>query len=444
MTIFSTYSIKIKNNEYKKLFNETTKKYRNAVDFFIAIYLKENSLFSSLKTSHDKLRKMELLTISTKRNQFPKYDFSLFLYKFPVYYRRAAISEAIGKAESYLSNLKNWQAKKTNKRPGYPKAGFVYPSLYRDNTFVRDDTYTAKVKVWINNTWDWVSIDLNRGDVDYIMHHCQNRKECVPTMQKRGKQWFLDFGFEEKIKLNETALEDQIVLGVDLGINSACVCSAMRKDGTILGREFLSLPREQDSLSHAVNRVKKAQQHGATKTPRLWAKVKGINDRISVLTAEFIISTAQKYNASVIVFEHLDKGGKKCGKSKQKIALWKSQYVQEMVTNKAHRLGIRISHVNAWGTSKLAFDGSGWVLRGKEAGFKTNSICKFSTGKIYNCDLNASYNIAARHIIRETLKSLPATLRLGIEAKVPQCTKRSTCTLSTLISLNAALMSVSA
>lgn len=67
-------------------------------------------------------------------------------------------------------------------------------------------------------------------------------------------------------------------------------------------------------------------------------------------------------------------------------------------------------------------------------------MCTFETGKRYHCDLSASYNIGARYFIREILKSLPVKARLGIEAKVPQCTKRTTCTLSTLLSLNAELV----
>ena len=62
-----------------------------------------------------------------------------------------------------------------------------------------------------------------------------------------------------------------------------------------------------------------------------------------------------------------------------------------------------------------------------------------TTGKVYNCDLNASYNIGARYFAREITKSLPARVRQRMEAKVPSCAKRSTCTLSTLISLNAEL-----
>ncbi len=85
--------------------------------------------------------------------------------------------------------------------------------------------------------------------------------------------------------------------------------------------------------------------------------------------------------------------------------MWRSQYVQSMVEHKAHRLRMRISRICAWETSRLAYDGS-------------------------------------RYYIREILKSLPARERLVLEAKVPQVTKRSTCTLSTLINLNAELRSL--
>ena len=217
----------------------------------------------------------------------------------------------------------------------------------------------------------------------------------------------------------------------------------MDADGTILGREFLKLTREQDCLEHAMNRIKKAQQHNARRMPRLWSRAKGINDNISTKTANFIIEIAAKYHVDVIVFEHLDLTGKKKGSKRQKLHHWRAQYVQAMVTNKAHRLHMRVSRVNAWNTSRLAYDGSGKVERGtyiQNGVTKYNySICSFENGKQYHCDLNATYNIGARYFIREHLKSLTGTARLSIEAEVPQCGKRSTCTLSTLISLRAEL-----
>ena len=232
-----------------------------------------------------------------------------------------------------------------------------------------------------------------------------------------------------------------MILAVDLGINTAATISVMRSDGTILGRHFCKLSKEIDHLTHSINRIKKAQQHRNYKTPGLWAKVKGINHDISVKTANYIMDIAVLYHADEIVFEHLDKKGKARGSKKQKLKLWRSQEVQSIVTNKAHRLGMRISRVCAWGTSRLAYDGSGRVLRGREGGFSTYELCQFQNGKIYNCDLSASYNIGARYFIREILKSLPEKVRLGIEVKVPQSTKRSTCTFSTFLHLHAVLMS---
>ena len=148
--------------------------------------------------------------------------------------------------------------------------------------------------------------------------------------------------------------------------------------------------------------------------------------------------------SDTIVFEHLDLSGRKRGSKRQRLHLWKARRVQAVVSDKAHALSMRISRINAWGTSRLAFDGSGRILRGRESS-KTNgnySLCEFQTGKVYNCDLNASYNIGSRYFVREILKSLPVTEGQRIQAKVPGCAKRSTCTLSTLIRLDAELHAV--
>ena len=441
MRIYATYKVKIKH--YNHIFKDTVKIYRNAVDYLISVCLENWDPISTYK-GQNRLTYIETLIHSTKENPIPLYDFDAKFYKMPSYLRRGAINEAIGKISSYMSNLSNWEANPVGRKPSIPKAGYVFPSMYRTVMYNQTDDYKAQIKVYIRNTWDWITINLRKSDMDYIYRRCKNRKQCAPTLQKRGKEWFLDFPFEEKVTLCDTSINEQTVVAVDLGINTAATISVMRSDGTILGRHFCKLPKETDHLMHSINRIKKAQQHGNYKTPRLWTKAKGINHDIAVKTANYIMDIAVLYNADVIVFEHLDKGGKVCGSKKQKLKMWRSQEVQSIVTNKAHRLGMRISHICAWGTSKFAYDGSGHVLRGKEGGFNTYELCKFQNGKTYNCDLSASYNIGARYFIREILKSCSATDRLGIEVKVPQCTKRSTCTFSTLISLNAELTALAA
>lgn len=440
MKIYTTYSVKIKH--YNHIFKDTVMVYRNAVDYLIDVCNVNWDKLSEIDGSLNRQRYIETMVHATKDNLNPLYDFDKKFYKMPSYLRRGAINEAIGKVSSYKSNLANWEVNPIGKPPYIPKAGYVYPSMYRTGMYNQTDDYKAQIKVYIRNTWDWITVDLCKSDMDYIYRRCKNRKACAPTLQKRGKEWFLDFPFEEKVKLCDTEVRDQTVIAVDLGINTAATISVMRSDGTILGRHFYKLPKETDHLTHSINRIKKAQQHGNYKTPRLWAKAKGLNHDIASKTANYIMDIAVLYNADVVVFEHLDKDGKVRGSRKQKLKMWRSQEVQSIVTNKVHRLGMRISHICAWGTSKLAYDGSGIIFRGKDGGFNTYELCKFQNGKTYNCDLSASYNIGARYFIREILKSLDVNSRLDIEAKVPQCSKRSTCTFSTLISLNAVLASV--
>lgn len=444
MKIFSTYSVKIKH--YSSIFKETVSVYREAVDFLIGVCMNEWEDISAISGSLLRQQHVERLTHETADNLSPQYpEFDRKFYKFPSYLRRGAINEAIGKVSSYKSNLANWESadiKTRGRKPSFPKAGYVYPCMYRTVMYEQTDIYEAKLKVFVRNTWDWVTVQLRKSDVDYITRWCTSRKKCAPTLQKRGREWSLDFPFEEKVALTDTDIFEQTIIAVDLGINCAATVSVMRSDGTVLGRHFCRLPKEYDSLTHSVNRIRKAQQHGNRKTPCLWARAKGISDDIAVKTAGFIMDMAVLYNADAIVFEHLDRSGKLHGSKKQKLHMWRSQYVQSMVSDRAHRLGMRISHICAWGTSRLAFDGSGTVERGKEADLGSYSICRFQSGKIYNCDLSASYNIGSRYFVREILKSLPARERLALEAKVPQAAKRSTCTLSTLISLNAELISL--
>lgn len=101
-----------------------------------------------------------------------------------------------------------------------------------------------------------------------------------------------------------------------------------------------------------------------------------------------------------------------------------------MVEIKAHLNCIHVSHICAWNTSKLAYDGSGKVERSiKNDNQKPNySLCKFTSGKMYNCDLNASYNIGARYFIRKMIYKTPE-----LADKVPVASRRTYSDLKALL-----------
>ena len=427
MVVTTSYRVDIMDRN--RVFLSTLEVYRRAVDFLIDVCLNEWTEISGLEGQLRRVNHTEKLIHRTKKNPSPRYErFDVLFYKLPSYVRRSAIADALGLVSSHKTNHNNQKAKR-------PRAGSAYPCMYRDGMYTREGEYTARLKVFIRNTWDWITVTLNKQDVDYLKRRFGRIEDCAPYLVKHGRKFSLRFAFREQAVLSDRPVFEKVAISVDLGINNACVISAMKADGTILGRHFLSLPGETDSLRKAIGRIKKAQKHGARRMPRLWALAQGINKDIAVKTAKFIVDTASRYDADVIVFEYLDLGGKKRGSKKQKLALWKALDVQNMVTVKAHVLGMRVSRVNAWETSKYAFDGSGTVTRDRG----NYSMCTFASGKRYHADLSASYNIGARYFIREILKTLPERVRHALEAKVPQAAKRSTCTLSTLISLYAAL-----
>ena len=84
------------------------------------------------------------------------------------------------------------------------------------------------------------------------------------------------------------------------------------------------------------------------------------------------------------------------------------------------------------GITLFAFDGSGEIARDT----RDHRLCTFQTGKRYNCDLSASYNIGARYFIRELLKPLPVTERSLLEAKVPSVKRRTSCVYADLKELH--------
>ncbi|MEQ6378544.1 hypothetical protein RZN25_17175 [Bacillaceae bacterium S4-13-56] len=114
-----------------------------------------------------------------------------------------------------------------------------------------------------------------------------------------------------------------------------------------------------------------------------------------------------------------------------KLRYWRKTAIQHKVEEMAHYAGIRISRVHPRNTSALAYDGSGKVERNNK-----KDLATFTTGKIYHADLSAGYNIAARYFIGAYQKSMSENSGLSLQAKVPVVAKRTSQTLSSLISLH--------
>ncbi|MDO9177655.1 MAG: hypothetical protein Q7U16_04900, partial [Agitococcus sp.] len=129
----------------------------------------------------------------------------------------------------------------------------------------------------------------------------------------------------------------------------------------------------------------------------LYRRIAGLNlDAARVLVRE-LMAFAKAHGAQAVIVENL-KGWKPKGKGtaqKKRFHRFQHRALIKGLTHQCEEVGMKLVSVFARGTSYFAYDGSGPVKRDKA----NATLATFSTGRRYNADLNAAYNIAARGLI---------------------------------------------
>ena len=423
MQVTSSYGAEIKKQNLPV--RHTLRIYRAAVGYLIRVYAECWDKLQQIDSVQKRFNAAEHLVHGTKKNR-AVYDFDLQFPKMPSYLRRSAIQHALGSVASYETRMSLWKSGKLTGKPKLVCENHAMPVFYRDVMYREegDSEDAAYLKLYDGHDWKWFRVQLLHTDMEYLRKKWAGKKASAPTLEKRHDRYFLRFSYTEEITLSKTEPKRQTICSVDLGINTDAVCTIMRADGTVLGRTFINFASEKDRLYHVLGRIRRFQrEHGSRQVQSRWAYAKRLNTELARRIATAVNACAVKYGADVIVFEYLETKGRISGSKKQKLHLWKKREIQKRCEHQAHRNGIRVSRVSARNTSRLAYDGSGAVIRNPE----NHSLCTFRTGKQYNCDLSAAYNIGARYFIRELLKPFSETERSSLEAKVPSVKRRTSC-----------------
>ena len=431
MKITSSYGMKLMGD--LNALENSIRIYRDALHFVIPIVDAHWDEMKDFEYSNQRMMYVEKLIHSTANRQ-ARYNFDEKFPKFPTYLRRAMLNCVLGVVSSYRSNLANWEKDPKGQAPRLSFTHYAYPAYYKKDLFKNFDPIrqTIELKVFKNGDWVFATYKLKTSDCSYYQNHLIGKKQNVPVIQKKGRRFYATFSYEENVPLMP---EESIskICAVDLGLGTDATCCIMDQDGTVYARKFISFSEEHDRLHTQLGRIKRNQKCGSRHNKILWRKVSGISQDIADKTVKAILDFGNEHGVDVFVLEYLDFKGKNAVK---RAHFWRYKRIYKVLAQRAHQYGLRIARVNARYTSRLAFDGSGWSKRGREITQETPyALMEFPNGKIYNADLNASYNIGARYFIRHTLKTVTVTQRLVLEAKVPQVAKRSTCTLSDLINL---------
>ena len=421
-----SYNVEVINNTNKlrHIVANTLALYNSALNYVCDVVLKHYDEINELNNLERRMY-LEHLIHNTKNN-IAKYDFDSIYYKLPCYLLRDIESKAIGHIFSYKSNLDNYKKERYNKisngkkfkkrEPRLSKCNSL-PSFYKGNMYKMISDNKIALKIYEDNDWKYEEFKLKKNDLKYI--NKINGKRYNPEIKIIGKKIYIKFTFEiEDLKLQDKELNKRIICGVDLGVNNDATISIMNYEGTILGRHFINT-NNKDLMNHLLNKKRKIQRNSGNykylRNLHINNKINSINENIVNHTVNQIIKICLSYGVDVIVFENLRHKFKRAKKRSFRARLhrWRKIAIYNKAYEMAHRNGIRVSTVNPNGTSRYAYDGSGLVERDND----NYSICKFVSGKTYNCDLSASYNIAARYYIRETLKPLDVNSRSELETK---------------------------
>lgn len=378
---------------------------------------------------------------------------------FPNYLMRSAINFAIGHVSAWKEWVVKWEeegckGKKPHLKPN-PKPSMP---LYKDNMIKWLDNLTPQIKVYDGKCASYVKANIMPSDYKWLKSHkgefLFQDLSYAPVLKWNGRKLTMQFLFESKVELPDITKR---ICAVDLGINTHAVCVIMNEDGTILARKFITVAGVEDHIRSLTRQARKHQSKGDQKKKRKCYHLRsGYQTHLINELAHQIVEFAVEHGADCLVMEYLDfRGSKKGKKSKKKktiekrtrLTAWNYGAITDKLEALAHANAMRFSRVCARNSSKLAFDGSGEITRDN----KHAQNCTFTSGKQYNTDLNAAYNIGARYFIRNLenqgqcisdskLKQMNTSGDLDTPisksgAKVPLSGKRTLQTLATLLNL---------
>ena len=410
--------------------------YRGFVGALSTVLITNWHNLGSLSNNDVILEVEKLIHPTLKRPEIKYIYFYKKHHKFPSYFRRVAIRDAFGQVKSFFSRYDIWldgdRRNPNEKPPKFNISPKTYPSLYKGQCIKYSKDYSsADIKVYKGKSnWKWIKcrLKIKSKRLKIIENKLKSPILCITN-----KKLTLNIPFSQKVKLFKD--NGDIVCSIDLGINTSITATIVHRNGTVLARKFIKTSAfDKDRLIKYMHRIRKK----ASKTKKMgkgfgkttYRKSYNLLKNIAHHQSKELVQFAIDNKATKLVFEYMKnfrpRGGAKKSTLRIKFHNWHHRRLREYSINKFREYGGRYANVSPYNTSKFAFDGSGVVKRDKS----NYSICTFRSGKTYNSDLNASYNIASKYFLRDSDVSKVKTDKNSV------LSPRMPATLSLLIKVN--------
>ncbi len=324
-------------------------------------------------SNKDALTALETLTHPTQSHPTPVMPLSSVAEDLPAMFRRAAINAALGSARSFYSHLSKWRKRKEkvetrgktfHERPPVPprtwnKSVPLYAGMWKERS-----ASSIVLKVWTGTCWSWIKVHVTGRELP------TQTSLGSPQLIRKGNQWWLHTPIEKQFK-NPGKIEKQVstnsetrLCSVDLNLHeNIAVCTIQTVEGSILATKFIH-------GGQRVNGFRKKQLGRIARNRRktgilaeneqdnvhLWKKIRHVDEQVAHLISNRIVQFARRYDATIMVFEHLGNlkptKGKYSKRGNEKRAYWMKGRIFRYAKYKAYNAGILTSRVNPKNTSR--------------------------------------------------------------------------------------------
>ena len=290
----------IKDLEYlkltKNLYNEIILKYYDL--------LLEHFEFLNLSNQYC-LRELEKLTITDRQGNKPKDYIEIDL---PVYFRRAAINQAIGSVRSYFALLKKHEKEveegnRLSSEPGKAKSFDDSPVFYK-GMYKNLRINHIELKLFDGEKWIWSKCKIQGREFDV-------ENAMSPTVVVKNEYAMIHIPV--RIEIDDVKPVKQRMMEKDLKVlslsfsnqDSFITCVILSKDGTYVKSKFIHGGNELKFRTKKVlNQIKSHRQVNSLLKERdhkkYWQKLERISSDFSHKASKEILDFAKENNVTVI------------------------------------------------------------------------------------------------------------------------------------------------
>ncbi len=242
---------------HKSWLLETKAIYNQALTFYLELLLKKPEL-TELSSGRQIMRKLELLSVGARGQDKESVEYPLPVEKLPLYFRRAAINDAIRICRSWKNRDFSLEAlsEKSNEkdRKALRASPVFYQGMYKDFT-----NTSISLKLWNGEKWVWEVCDVDTCGRGFPMEG----RMLSPVLKLSGNRAMLHVPVKEKVEDTRTVKERLLAGGRICAAAFPCndclaVLIVVDKDGRCTRSLFI---RDGKELAHRkkqlLNRIRR-------------------------------------------------------------------------------------------------------------------------------------------------------------------------------------------